>query len=208
MGQGRNHQRDGLPQDRGWTPEQAAGLEEREGLIRGPFEVDGQVYKTVKEAAEAHGVAPACVSLRMNRYGWTLREALGLEGRTRRTRGDDHVVYGKTYPSLLAVATAFDLSHGTLRHRVVKLGEDADTAVRRLRGEMPKPKKVGKGETYVAFGGEYPSLVAVSTAFDIPNPSLRHRIKNLGEDIETAIRHFRPYARWGNDENPQGKLAL
>ena len=63
-----------------WTPEQAAGIEERAWLGKADqLTIDGKQFKSLSEAAKAYGQRYKTVHSRLRVKGWTVEQALGIE---------------------------------------------------------------------------------------------------------------------------------
>ena len=63
-----------------WTPEQAAGIDERTWLGKADqLTIDGKQFKTLSEAARAYGQRYKTVHSRLRIKGWTVEQALGIE---------------------------------------------------------------------------------------------------------------------------------
>jgi hypothetical protein len=70
-------------QTHGWSVEEAIELVpkkkwERDGTV---ITVGGVTYRSIREAAKAHGLPAHVVGSRVRNYGWTYEEALGIKPR-------------------------------------------------------------------------------------------------------------------------------
>lgn len=120
---------------RGWTPEQAAGIEPREKFVLHRVTVSGVSYRSLKAAAESRGLLYHLVYERHILRGWTLEQALEIATPpvTARRRGIKATVFGKEFPSLSACAIHFGISATTLQAKVSSGKFSAEDAVRHLQ---------------------------------------------------------------------------
>lgn len=63
----------------GWTPEEAAGLA-RPKFARRTVEVAGRTFPSLKAASAHFGLRYKSVYARVTRFGWSIEQALGIEG--------------------------------------------------------------------------------------------------------------------------------
>jgi hypothetical protein len=122
---------------RGWTPEQAFGLEGKP--IKTPYQakqitLGGQTYPSMRDAARAFGIAPQLVSKRYRLWGWSLEQAFGLVPPPRRTnrakaRSDGGVLIQETrYDSLAHACEKLNLCYSLVTSRL-KRGWTVEEAV-------------------------------------------------------------------------------
>jgi hypothetical protein len=122
-----------------WTPEQAAGLDERKGSGR-PIEikVGDKVYDSLKQAAAAHRQSYKNVHSRLNVKGWTLEQALGVvPPPVRMHRSAKAIrVRGVDYKSIADASKHLGVSEHAMR-RFIRLGATPDEAYTRCRPVGP-----------------------------------------------------------------------
>jgi len=117
----------------GWAPEQALELEQR-NLARNneisstqeieskaafapqEISVDGEIYPSIKVAADAHGLKYKTVVQRMHN-NWSIDEAFELKARES-TNGTKFFVEGVEYPSLSKVEKAYGVCRKSIAHRL------------------------------------------------------------------------------------------
>ena len=106
----------------GWTPEEAVDLEEhkREHNVDKDFTCEGKSYPNARALADAYDKTHRYVSYRMS-LGATPEQAVGLESFTPDTETSRAIEFrGTNYPSLLALAEAFNVKYTLFisrRHR-------------------------------------------------------------------------------------------
>jgi hypothetical protein len=88
------------------------------------------------------------------------------------------VVRDVLYPSILAVAMAYDLNDDSIRSRMERKGETLNAAF----GAMLK-----RAEGFVVHGKRYPSIAATARAYGLNAGSARWRVDEFGETMEQAI---------------------
>jgi hypothetical protein len=88
-----------------------------------PVSVADKTYISFSAAARAHGVKEFIARQRINRYGWTLEQSLGLEPPPRRTppRSKSYSLLGIRFPSFVAACEFHDLDDSAVRSRL-KMG--------------------------------------------------------------------------------------
>lgn len=119
-----------------WSPEQALQIEpapakklpSNSKAVVVEYKGCCRRYKSIGEAARAFGLSRALVCKRWKVFGWTLKQALGIEPRSRRFVGRSQAVsfthQGKRYryKSILEAAEAHGVLHGTVLSRLRTLG--------------------------------------------------------------------------------------
>lgn len=116
-----------------WTPEQAAGLDERTGSGRKiKIIANGLTFQSLSEAAAAHGLSYKNVHSRLNAKGWSLEQALGIASPPVRTHRSAKAVTvnGTSYASIVEAAVHLGVSEHAMR-RFLRLGATADEAYAR-----------------------------------------------------------------------------
>ena len=102
----------------GWSPEEAVGLHERPPVFNDPnarrVEVGGKTFRSIKQAAEHHGLRYGAVYQRMSN-GWTIEQAFLLEPRKSNYQPPQSVA---GYPSMTAAAKAHGIKQQTLSARL------------------------------------------------------------------------------------------
>lgn len=111
--------------NKGWTPEQIVGLSPMPAneVIRAACEpravtVDGQTFRSIKDAAKHYGLDYGVVKQRLQVYRWSVQEAFGLC--ERRQPGTKVTIEGIEYSSLTKAARAYRVSEETLMQRLRK----------------------------------------------------------------------------------------
>lgn len=115
-----------------WTPEQAAGIEERTGSGR-KIEVliNGESFESLMQAAAAFGQSYKNVHSRLNVKGWTLEQALGIEPPPVRARSAKAVtIGGREFASILEASRHLGVSEHAMR-RFIRLGATPEEAYAR-----------------------------------------------------------------------------
>lgn len=105
----------------GWSPEEAAGLVEKEWASKPiTVQVGGSSFPSFNDAARAHGTAPNVAHRRYRYSGWTLEEAVGFHPRPvlRTPKGMTIRISGNEYPSLAAAGRELGISAVAFRRRM------------------------------------------------------------------------------------------
>lgn len=114
-----------------WTPEQAAGIEERTWKGKEVEVVlNGTQYPSIRQAAIALGKDFRKVYDRYSEKGWTLEQALDLAPPpdTIKATGLELTAFGITYKSIAKAAEAHNINAESLRRRLVR-GESPEAAI-------------------------------------------------------------------------------
>lgn len=114
-----------------WTPEQAAGLEDRTWKGKEvEVTVDGKKYPSIRQAAIALKKDFRKVYDRFSEKGWTLEQALDLAPPpdTVKAVGLQLTAFGVTYKSISKAAEAHGINPESLRRRVAR-GESPEAAI-------------------------------------------------------------------------------
>lgn len=100
----------------GYTPT-GAGIPYRRKDFLPPISIDGQLY-SISEAAKRFNVSHETISRRI-REGWTPRQAVGLEPRTRVSYTSTEVtIENVTYASISSAGEAYNKDHGVVAKRL------------------------------------------------------------------------------------------
>lgn len=106
-----------------WTPEQAAGIEERTWKSKEiEVVVNGTPYPSIRKAAIALGKNFRKVYDRHSEKGWTLEQSLDLAPPpdTIKSSGLELAAFGITYKSIAAAAKAHGINPESLRRRLIQ----------------------------------------------------------------------------------------
>jgi hypothetical protein len=117
-----------------WTPEEAAGLVERNWLGKSKsIKVEGIDFKSIRQAAIHFGKNVSLAYARVE-MGWTPMQALDLESppNTVKFTGKEIHAFGKTYKSIAAAAKDLGISSEPFRLRMLK-GMSAEEAFQQAR---------------------------------------------------------------------------
>jgi len=141
-------------------------------------EVDGQHYISVNAAARAYGIPEFSVHQRLNRYGWTLRQALDLDTPPVHlpSHRKPYEVAKKSYPSFMEACRAYSLEEGCVRSRF-KCGWSKWQAF----GLSPPPKKARNyGKPLTVAGRTFSNIAAAAEAFDLSPRLIAGRLRSRG----------------------------
>lgn len=119
---------------RGYTLAQAVGLEsvtrkrQTVSLLAKKIVVDGHEYQSHEACRKAFGISSSSLSVRL-KNGWTPEEAVGLVERKGSHIRKRVTCDGVEYPSISALAKAFDLPYWKVRRRIIKYAYTPEQAV-------------------------------------------------------------------------------
>lgn len=151
------------------------------------YEAVGNLFPNKQAALDYYGVSDVLVKGRM-RAGWPRDLAFTAPKGHIHARGDMRKpittkvveVFGVKYPSMAALARAYDMNVVTLLNRINKKNMTPEQAVSLPIFEGKYPKKV------TLNGVEYPSLKALALAHNLHPNMISHRLL-LGVSIERAV---------------------
>jgi hypothetical protein len=156
------------------------GSNAKAGGVRGskpkPVTINGQTFDSIRAAAKHHGLDFASVYTKASRAGLT-HEAAILYLKARRFS-----VGGQTFTSVKAAARAFELNCASVKWRMKTYGESPVEAIDHVRTHKPEPR-------YTVDGEPFASVSEAARANGLPPATVIARMKNYGEDVETAIRY-------------------
>lgn len=81
-----------------------------------PITVRGEKFSSIKEACEYFHINYQTIINRIRTYGWDLDRAFSTSIVPHKVVSRDHL--GKTYPSITAMAKAYNLDQGVVRTRL------------------------------------------------------------------------------------------
>lgn len=189
--------------ERGWTPEQAAGIDvppENYGLQKTfvPITIDGVDFRSKSDAARHFGVNMITLNQRLKK-GWTPEQAAGLEPAP-------YKKYAHPFMRKIVIrGREFDSQRQAIQHYSKKLGVKARTLKARfdrgwswddvLSSEVSHRHRVKRKprKTYVIGGKTYGSSFEVAEAFGIPPGTVRLWIfKNKDKSLDEIFLNRRP----------------
>lgn len=142
---------------RGWTIEQAIGLEPRnhKNAIYIEVTVEGRTFPNIKAAADFYGVKESTANGRLRRLGWTPEEAFGVV---------EKKVFSKNYKPITVAGVTFETNAAAARFYGLTVNAwfmrlHSGYTPEQAAGLEPKPKKKHhSAKKVMVFGEIYPSL--------------------------------------------------
>jgi len=174
---------------RGWTIEQAIGLEPRnhKNAMHIEVTVEGRTFPNIKAAADFYGVNESTARGRLGRLGWTPEEAFGVvEKKVFKKNHKPITIDGMTFETNVAAAKFYGLTASAWFMRLHS-GYTPEQAA----GLEPKPKnKHPLAKETEVFGKTYPSLDEACRCLGKKNNILFATVKarlQRGWSIEDAV---------------------
>jgi len=174
---------------RGWTIEQAIGLEPRnhKNAMYIEVTVEGRTFPNIKAAADFYGVNESTARGRLGRLGWTPEEAFGVvEKKVFKKNHKPITIDGMTFETNVAAAKFYGLTASAWFMRLHS-GYTPEQAA----GLEPKPKnKHPLAKETEVFGKTYPSLDEACRCLGKKNNILFATVKarlQRGWSIEDAV---------------------
>lgn len=153
----------------GWSVEEAMEFVEREqrrGRKGNSVVVAGVEYPSLSEAARRNGVTWNALKARLNRYGWTLEQALGLEPPPSNKCHPLEIGH-QHFGSIREACDAYGVTRGQISARLAA-GETPERAV------QPGDRR---HRSITVKGVEYPSLTAACRDHGLNVPMVWDRLK-------------------------------
>jgi len=156
------------------------------------YTVDGVVYYGCGQLGDAFGIDPRTIRARLERHGWTLRQAVGLDNPPQNRNGNPKVFKpvtfrGKRYESRTALCRAYNVTPSTFEARTLKYGWTIEQALGLAAREKPYTKPLKK---VVVFGQTYRCLTDAAKAFNQNFKTVHTRLSN-GWSMEEALQGSR-----------------
>lgn len=145
--------------------------------------IDGKVFISRNAMARNFGLDEATVAQRINKYGWTIEQAIGLQPAPKREpHRNETIVGGRAFPSFRAACRAHNVSEVTVRKRI-GLGWSTEAAF----GIAPSEKKQNPNNIVVSVDGQsFPSIARAASFFGLTGGAVRQRLA-AGWSIEQAF---------------------
>ncbi len=143
--------------------------------VGNPVTVIGREFISLNAAARQLGVPEASVHQRMKRYGWTLEEALGVMGRSRKRHriGSGFTVGGKIFENFCEACEHHQLNETVVRSRL-KHGWSLEEAF----NLSPRTEsRIHRGKLLDVAGVTYESIASAARAHGIEASILSGRIR-------------------------------
>ena len=164
---------------RGWSPEQAAGLEayvpgERSGDW---IMVEGKSFQSHIQAAKFYAISYRTFKSRLDR-GWTPEQAAGIERHvTSKVIKEPIIIENVEYKSISAAARRYGISRQTF-HLRMKNGKSAEEAAGILKAARPNKAPTIEDTSVTVGGMVFKNYIEAAKKFNVP---LATFMENLGE---------------------------
>ncbi len=143
-----------------------------------PYEIDGKLYVTAKQLADAYGIPYDTLTYRLRNWKSVEEVVRTPLHKQKRRQKQVYEIDGKRFNSIAALARDYDIPYATLNARF-RNGWEIERAVR-------KPVMDMKRVEWEVFGIIYPNLSAAAKAHDKGPEDIRQRVK-AGMTIEDAL---------------------
>lgn len=163
----------GYNQTRGGAAGEAVGTE---------ITVGGRTFISISSAAREFGVDEATAFQRLNRYGWTVEQAVGVApAPERKGRITNYEFEGQTFATFVAACSEFGLDDSLVRRRL-----GSGWTQRQAFGLDPAPAKARRGKSIEIGGQQFESVSLASQQFGVRSNTALKRIAN-GQTREQAF---------------------
>ena len=166
---------------RGWSIARAFDIEtqDRRNKPRS-LTLEGLKYLSLAEAARAYGLKSSVVSKRLKR-GWSEEAAFGIQVRQKANEGKRVVVEGVEYPSVNALARAYDLNTHTVSWRL----RNGWTTKQSVELESPPEGYLGPRKIEVE-DKTYASMIQAAKSYGLQPDTVKSRLL-AGWTVEQAL---------------------
>ena len=144
--------------------------------------VNGKTYPTLTSAANAHGLDPRMVNLRVQRLGWSVERALEIDHSIKEEK--QVFVGGVRYSSLKRAAAILGQQYKTVHARVTRYGWTPEQAL----GVVPPPKESKSvPKAVIVDGMRFPSQPAAARHYGISPSLVTRRVRRSGLSLQEAL---------------------
>ena len=167
----------------GWTPEQAAGLDESKSYGI-EVNIEGTTYPSIRAACLALGKNYKTVHKRFNQSGWSLYQAFDIDEppEKKEAHNSNQIITSiGVFKSISEASRETGIKIGTIANRLRK-GWTPDQAV----GAAPRPKKTSNGVAITVDGMRYSSLADAARSYGLEPKIVHQRIKR-GKSLKQAL---------------------
>lgn len=167
----------------GWTPEQAAGLDDSK-VYGIEVNVGGVTYNSINSACAELGKSYKKVIARISDYNWSVEQAFDLAPPPAPKKPGNSMQLSTSIGEFLSIADAAQatgIKMATIANRL-RNGWAPDQAV----GAAPKPKKKSSGTAITIAGKRYSSLADAARAHGVEPKIVHQRIKR-GKNLMQAL---------------------
>lgn len=134
---------------------------------RRTYEFNNKTYKSLREIAEVTGVKESALWARINRIGMSIEDAVNFEA-----HGNEVVCHGKTFPSVSALAAAYNLPGWKVRQRIYIRAYTPEEAV------SDEGKRLSSQEDIIVNGTKYNSLMDACETHGLTVESVKRKLQD------------------------------
>lgn len=167
----------------GWTPEQAAGLDDSK-VYGTAIEVNGVSYSSISSACSHLKKNYKTIMARIHNHGWSIDQAFDLVPRPKPKKPSNSIQLktsiGK-FGSIGEAAAATGLKQATIANRI-RSGWNHNQAL----GAEPPPKKKRLGNKVEINGKTYSSLSEAARSYGV-TPKIAHQRIKRGSTLKEAL---------------------
>lgn len=142
---------------------------------------NGVTYRSVREAARAHGLTYRCVDYRL-RAGWTSEQALGLVDHPHSVT-KNILLKGKVFKNLAEACKHFQKPYDKVKRR-----RWTGWPIEQALELVPRPpRKPARGNPIEVGGQRFPSITAAATAYGLDPGIVAQRLDPYGWSKDEAF---------------------
>jgi len=167
----------------GWTPEQAAGLDDSK-VYGIEVNIGGVTYNSINSACSELGKSYKKVIARISDYNWSIEQAFDLAPPPPPKKPSNSTQLSTSigdFQSIADAAQATGIKMGTIANRL-RSGWTPDQAV----GAAPKPNKNNTGQAITIEGKRYSSLADAARSHGL-EPKIVHQRMKRGKSLKQAL---------------------
>jgi len=139
------------------------------------YEFNNKTYNSLTEVAEVTGIKKSTLWARINRIGMSVEDAVNFVA-----HGNEVVCHGQSYPSISALATAYNLPSWKVQQRIYNRGYTPEEAV------SDEDKRLASQDNIVVNGLKYNSLMDACEKLGFSVESVKNKLKD-GASLDEAF---------------------
>jgi len=142
---------------------------------RRTYEFNNKIYNSLNEIAEVTGIKEDTLWARINRIGMNVEDAVNFVA-----HGNEVMCHGQSYPSISALAAAYNLPRWKVQQRIYNRGYTPEEAV------SDEDKRLTSQDDIIVNGLKYNSLMDACEKLGFSVKSVKNKLK-VGASLDEAF---------------------
>ncbi|PCH49310.1 MAG: hypothetical protein COC22_06805 [Flavobacteriaceae bacterium] len=142
---------------------------------RRTYEFNNKTYKSLREISEVTGIKEGTLWGRISRTGMSIEDAVAFE-----VHGNEVVCHGRTYPSISALAAAYNLPGWKVHQRIYKRGYTPEEAI------SDEDKRLSSQDDIIVNNVKYKSFMDACEKLNFTVEAVKNRLQE-GASLSEAF---------------------